>query len=362
MKVKKQTFVKGILTVLVGQILVKVVSFLYRVVITNFEGFGDDGNGYSAAAYRIYMVLLSIATIGVPTAIAKLVSEKIAVGDKRGAYRIFKIALKLFTVIGVVFCILLAVSSKFIAEYVLSNSGVTLSIIGLAPAIVFVAITAVYRGFFTGLNDLRPHSISQVVEQIFNGIFSVLFVFLLLSKTPEVMAMGFSLGTSASTLISVLYLGILYKSKKKDIIKEFEEEAQEEQEKVSSKVIIRNILKLSIPIAFASIIMSVSTIIDFATVMRGLKTFVTEVEANRQLRNATRENRYVTGAAVICQCRLCNGLSACDIASNGCKGFCKCKIKSIFLCAIFSTDSIACINRNVNYGRTNIKTSVPKCK
>lgn len=79
MKIKKQTFVKGILTVLIAQILVKVVSFLYRVVITNFEGFGDDGNGYSSAAYRIYMVLLSIATIGVPTAIAKLVSEKIAV-------------------------------------------------------------------------------------------------------------------------------------------------------------------------------------------------------------------------------------------------------------------------------------------
>jgi len=211
-----------------------------------------------------------------------LYQRKWRFGDKKGAYRIFKIALRLFTVIGIVFCILLAISAKFIAENVLSNSGVTYSIIALSPAIIFVAIAAVYRGFFTGLNDLRPHSVSQVVEQIFNGIFSVLFVFLLLSKSPEIMAMGFSLGTTASTFISALYLFGLYKSKKRDILKEMEGETTE-KDPTRAKVIVKNILRLSIPIAFASIIMSVSTIIDFATVMRGLKTFVTEVEANRQL-------------------------------------------------------------------------------
>ena len=212
-----------------------------------------------------------------------LYQRKLQFGDKKGAYRIFKISLRLFTAIGVVFCLLLLVSSRFIAEQILSNSGVTYSLMALSPAIIFVAITAVYRGFFTGLNDLRPHSVSQVIEQIFNGIFSVLFVFLLLSQTPEIMAMGFSLGTTASTFMSVVYLFILYKSKKKDIMKEFEEESKEEVEQVKANVVVKNILKLSIPIAFASIIMSVSTIIDFATVMRGLKTFVTEVEANRQL-------------------------------------------------------------------------------
>lgn len=79
MKIKKQTFMKGIVTVLVSQVLVKALGFIYRVVITNMPGFGDDGNAYYGTAYKVYALLLAIATTGIPSAISKLVSEKVAV-------------------------------------------------------------------------------------------------------------------------------------------------------------------------------------------------------------------------------------------------------------------------------------------
>ena len=41
--------------------------------------FGDVGNGYYNAGYQIYSLLLTIASIGIPSAIAKLVAEKVAV-------------------------------------------------------------------------------------------------------------------------------------------------------------------------------------------------------------------------------------------------------------------------------------------
>ncbi len=99
---KKQSFMEGVMTILFAQIIVKVLGLVYRLVITNVDGFGDEGNGLYGAGYQIYTLLLAIASIGVPSAIAKLVSERIAVGKNKEAHDIFKTALLLFGMIGAV--------------------------------------------------------------------------------------------------------------------------------------------------------------------------------------------------------------------------------------------------------------------
>lgn len=76
---KKQTFMAGVLTILIAQIIIKILGLVYRLVITNIPYFGDAGNGLYSAGYQIYTLLLAIASIGVPSAISKLVSERIAV-------------------------------------------------------------------------------------------------------------------------------------------------------------------------------------------------------------------------------------------------------------------------------------------
>lgn len=111
-------------------------------------------------------------------------------GDKKGAYRIFKISLSLFLSIGFIFFLVLLLGSRFICTYLLASPDAVYSIIALSPALIFVAISAVFRGFFMGLKDMRPQGVSQVLEQIFNCIFSILFVTLLVSQSPQIMAIG----------------------------------------------------------------------------------------------------------------------------------------------------------------------------
>ena len=40
---------------------------------------GDEGNAIYSGGYQIYAILLTISSIGVPNAISKLVSERVAV-------------------------------------------------------------------------------------------------------------------------------------------------------------------------------------------------------------------------------------------------------------------------------------------
>lgn len=75
---KKETFMQGVITLIFSQVLVKVLGLVYTLYLTNREGFGDRGNGIVAAAYQIYAMLLTVSSIGVPNAISKLVSERVA--------------------------------------------------------------------------------------------------------------------------------------------------------------------------------------------------------------------------------------------------------------------------------------------
>lgn len=80
---KSEGFMKSVLILMLSQVLIKLLGFVYRVYLTNREGFGDEGNAIYSGGYQIYAILLTISSIGVPNAISKLVSEKVAIGDKK---------------------------------------------------------------------------------------------------------------------------------------------------------------------------------------------------------------------------------------------------------------------------------------
>ena len=77
-KFKKETFVQSILVLMLSQVMIKLLGLAYKLYLTNKEGFGDTGNAIYNSGYQIYALLLAISSIGVPNAIAKIVSERLA--------------------------------------------------------------------------------------------------------------------------------------------------------------------------------------------------------------------------------------------------------------------------------------------
>ena len=78
LKKTANSFMKNVVILIFSQLLIKVLGLVYKLVITNIPGFGDTGLGYYSAGYQIYALLLTISSIGVPNAISKLVSERVA--------------------------------------------------------------------------------------------------------------------------------------------------------------------------------------------------------------------------------------------------------------------------------------------
>lgn len=286
-KNKKQSFMSGVLTIFIAQIIIKVLGLIYRLVITNIPYFGDEGNGLYSSGYQIYMLLLAIASIGVPGAIAKLVSERIAVGKNREAHEIFKTALVLFGIVGLIGSSILFFGAGSIAA-AMGNPDVEIIMVVLSPAVFFVAVAAVIKGYFNGMYNMKVSSNAQMLEQVFKSFLTIAFVvlvyFLTIVNPSElaaklniseanvtvVMAAVANAASTVATAITCGYLFLYYQKVKKEIWKNINSSTVE-YKKERKLTIVKRILAVSIPISLASVVSAINRNIDTFTVMNGLK-------------------------------------------------------------------------------------------
>lgn len=262
-KTKGASFMKNVLVLMLSEIIVKILGLVYRLVITNAEGFGDTGLGYYSAGYQVYALMLTLCSVGIPSVISKLVSERLAVGNKVGAQKIFKVALKLFFGIGLFLSIFLFLSADFIATNIYKVPDIAYVLRVLAPAIVFVSTSAVFRGYYAGQQNMKPTSVTQILEQFLNCVLSITFVYALIGQEPYIMAAGGNLSTTLSIIITFLYLVTYYRGHK---IKIDKEDVELQKIEMSTKKLVKTILTISIPVTIGSIISVVSSLIDTTTV------------------------------------------------------------------------------------------------
>lgn len=282
-----QSFMKNVSIILFAQFAVKILGLVYRMVITNVDGFLDKGNGYYSAGFNVYTLLLALSSVGIPNAISKMVAERVALGDRRGAHRIFKTALVLFSFVGIVCTFLMYFGAEWIANAIVLP-GAKYVMMALSPSILFVCVSSVIRGYFNGLKNMTATSNSQILEQVFKCIFTIGIVLamsalLIVPDTDggamykaQMLAAGANLATSIATVFSFLYLFVFYTRRRNAIIAAQNEDSCETIEG-SFFSVCKSILLISIPISLGSIISAINRIVDTATITRGINAGFAEM-------------------------------------------------------------------------------------
>lgn len=267
--------------ILFSQIAIKILGVVYRMAIINFDGFGDAGNGYYNTGFQVYTLLLAISSVGIPNAIAKMTSEKTALGDYRGAHQIFKAALVLFFVIGLICAVVLFFGADFIVGTILGQTdadGAKYVLKALAPSVMFVCMSAVVRGYFTGMSNMRATSMSQVLEQVFKCVFTIAIVWFMAGLTiysnmdvkAYSLAAGANFASTIATVLSFVYLLFFYQKNKRGIWEKVRN-SQVKSSHIPFKTMWKSILLISIPISLGGIISAINRIVDTATITRGIE-------------------------------------------------------------------------------------------
>lgn len=280
---KKEGFMQSVLILMVSQLLIKLLGLVYQIYLTNKEGFGDTGNAIRSGGYQIYALLLTISSIGVPNAISKLVSERVVVGDSKGAHRIFKVSLLTFGIIGFIGTMILFVGAGYISSVILQIPEAEMTLVALSPSVFFVTIASVMRGYFNGREKISVTAKSQTLEQVFKTILTIVVVEIVGFTTnlnTALMSAGANLATTLSVLLSFGYLTLYYNIYKKGIAEEIKNSVNYKKESVLT--LVKKILFVSTPITLSAIMSTLNKNIDSITVVRGLKKFLSEAEAKAQ--------------------------------------------------------------------------------
>lgn len=283
MKKNKQTFMQGVMILMFSQLIIKIAGLFYKIYLTNKTGFGDTGNAIYSSGFQIYTLFLAVTSIGVPNAIAQLISSKAAIGDNKGAYRIFKIAISIFGFFGFLgTTIMFTFADKFANTY-LGIPEAELTIIALAPSVFMVAISSVLRGYFNGRENINVTANSQSIEQILKTVLTVIVVeiFAVISKENTIiMVAGAAIATTVATFISFAYLYIYYIKNKKEIWKDVVTSTYKERESV--KKIVESILCVSFPIAITALLAAANRTIDAFSIVNIVSKYMNIEEAKLQ--------------------------------------------------------------------------------
>ena len=259
---------EGVIVLMFSQVIIKLVGLVYKLYITNKDGFGDRGNAIYGGAFQIYALFLTVCSVGVPNAISKLVSAKTAVGDNKGAYRIFKISSILF------------LGAKYIANTYLQIPEAELSILALSPSVFLVSTASVLRGYFNGRENISVTAHSQSLEQLFKTLFTIVIVeniALISSQDTILMAGAAALSTTIATLFTLLYLYKFFIKNKKEVWSEVNSSTKYKKESI--RKILKAIIMVSIPISLSALFSAATKTIDAISVVRLMKHMVGESEA-----------------------------------------------------------------------------------
>ena len=72
-------------------IIVRIIGLLYRSPLTSI--IGDEGNGYYSYAYNIYAIILLISSYSIPSALSKVLAQRLTFKEYRNAHKVFQCAL-----------------------------------------------------------------------------------------------------------------------------------------------------------------------------------------------------------------------------------------------------------------------------
>ena len=170
--VKGQSMLNGALILVMATLIVKVIGAIYKIPLTAL--IGEVGRGYFSSAYEIYTPIYAISMAGLPVAVSKMVSESVTLGNYRDARMIFRVAKRLFLIVGIVGTLLLILIAFPYVKLGQCEDNLW-SILMISPSIFFCCMMSTYRGYYEGLRNMTPTAVSQVIEALGKLILGLTF-------------------------------------------------------------------------------------------------------------------------------------------------------------------------------------------
>lgn len=264
-----QRLMTGALILTVAGLVSKMINTLFKLPLA--DRIGESGLSYYYNAFNIYNIFLSLFLGGVAATISKLVSEKYAQEKYDEAHQIFKYMMGLLLFIGAVSTVLIYAFDEQIILLAGWAPDFIYTVRAFAITPLFLAVIGGLRGYFQGMQDMKPAGLSQIADASLKVAVGMLLVEFVLGRGGNIAqaaggaAWGAVIGTIAS--MSVLLIYYLFYLKR---IKERIGSQRVKGQPVKRKAILHHMIWIAMPIALGASNIIFFDIIDGGTIIRNL--------------------------------------------------------------------------------------------
>ncbi|RSJ93372.1 putative polysaccharide biosynthesis protein [Streptococcus mitis] len=232
--------------------------------------YAATANGLFTMGYNIYAWFLLISTAGIPVAVAKQVAKYNTMREEEHSFALIRSFLGFMTGLGLVFALVLYVFAPWLAD--LSGVGKDLIPImqSLAWAVLIFPSMSVIRGFFQGMNNLKPYAMSQIAEQVIRVIWMLLATFMIMKLGSGDYLAAVTQSTFAAFVGMVASFAVLiYFLAKEGLLKR----VLETGDKINSKRLLVDTIKEAIPFILTGSAIQLFQILDQMTFINSMSWF-----------------------------------------------------------------------------------------
>lgn len=233
----KNLFIKSTIILILGGIITKILGFIIRIIYTRIVG--AEIIGLYSLVTPTYSLLITIATLALPTTVSKLVAE-----NKHNTTKIISTSTILIMSINIIVIIFMLLSAKFVANNLLHEERCYILIIAMTLTFPIISISSIIKGYYYGKQNMIPNVVSNIIEQIIRGILIYIFVPIIMEKSEILAAASLFLFSFLEELVSI-FINLLFLPKHIKI---------KRANLIPDKYTLKNILNISIPTVSSRII------------------------------------------------------------------------------------------------------------
>ncbi len=273
---KKSSFINGAFIATLAIFVAKFLGIVY--VIPFYHIIGEQNGSLYGYAYTIYNLFLSLSTIGLPSAMSKIVSEYNTIGYYYTKERAYKIGNTLVTILGIVSFLVLFIFAPSIAKAIIGDNiggntieDITLVVRVISTAILFVPVLSMSKGYLQGHKYIAPSSFSQILEQVIRVAVILVgsYTFLNIFHLGVTNAVGVAVFGATVGAIGALWY-VLHKIKKNRKQLNRDAKITKEEKNITTKEILKKIITYAIPFVLFGITISIYEFIDMLTIVKTL--------------------------------------------------------------------------------------------
>lgn len=261
-------------------ILAKVLGIVYVIPLTRL--IGSEGLGIYQNGYSLYVILLTLATSGFPTAMGKLISERIALRKYAEVEQVFRVTLSTVAALAVVFALITWFGAPLYSHLVAlkdtkgSSAALIWSVRALAPAVLIVPFLSALRGYMQGFQWMDWSGYSQTIEQLFRVIAMLVGAAIAIHWFAAGSLASIASGTAAATFGAFVGAAaglVLLTAATFKLRREIPWQNRSGRTMMTNRQMRRQLLHIALPVCAGSMVVPISNFADSVTVQNFLMVF-----------------------------------------------------------------------------------------